>query len=56
MVSNREENQQSISDQVEELSSDSEVLSDMEDMLGLVDPSPIPVIGIAAQLFNVNSV
>ena len=49
MVSIDEENLQSTSDQVEELSSDSDLVSDWEDMIGLVDLFGNPVIDIATQ-------
>ena len=49
-------NQQSTSDQEQELQSDFQVESDIEDMIKEVDPLTIPVLDIANSRKNVNSV
>ena len=49
-------NQQSTNDQEQELQSDFQVESDIEDMIKEVDPLTIPVLDIANSRKNVNSV
>ena len=56
MFMNQAINQQSTNDQEQELQSDFQVESDIEDMIKEVDPLTIPVLDIANSRKNVNSV